>query len=150
MITDYQRYCGSGLAVLIDSWEGPLRCRRVLADRNGYYLIEEKLPLVIKFSRARKGPWTFNYQREHQIFYNELVRAFGNCVTAYICGKDGVVAVEHQQLREYLDEVFEKQESVSVRRKHNHMYSIRGRDGILSKKVSRDSFVNLIKDLLQE
>jgi len=149
MIRDYQRYCGSALAILIDNWDGPINVRRAFPDRNGYYLIEEKLPIAMKFSRSRKGPWTFNYQRENQILYNELVRVFGNCVTAYTCGTDGVVAVEHAQLRQFLDEVFEEQESVSIRRKLKQMYSIRGRDGTLNKKVARDSYVKLVRELLQ-
>ncbi len=144
MIRDYQRYCGSVLVALVDQWDGPLPIRRAFEDRNGYYLLDEKLPLAIKFSRSRKGPWTFNYQREHQILYNELVRVFGNCVTAFVCGSDGVVAVEHNQLRQILDEVFEEQESVTIRRKHKQMYAIRGRDGDLDKKVSRDSFLQLV------
>lgn len=150
MIRDYQRYCGSALMLLIDNWDGPLRIQRMFPDRNGYYLLEEKLPLVIKFSRSRKGPWTFNYQREHQVLYNELVCKFGNCVTAFTCGTDGVVAVEHSQLRQFLDEVFEEQESVSVRRKLKQMYSIRGRSGTLDNKVGRDSFFRVVRELVQK
>ena len=137
------------MAILIDKWDGPIKVRKAFPDRNGYYLIEERLPIAIKFSRSRKGPWTFNYQRDQQILYNELVRAFGNCVTAYTCGTDGVVAVEHLQLRQFLDEVFEQQESVSIRRKLKQMYSIRGRNGTLDKKVARDSYIKLIRELLQ-
>lgn len=149
MIRDYQRYCGSALTLLIDSWDGPLQFRRAFQDRNGYYILEERLPLAMKFSRSRKGPWTFNYKREHQVLYNELVSTFGNCVTAFVCGNDGVVAVEHTQLRQFLNEIFEEQESISIRRKLNHMYSIQGRDGSLDKKVGRDSFVKLVGGLLR-
>jgi len=148
MIRDYQRYCGSALSILIDNWKGPINIRRAFADRNGYYLLNEKLPLAVKFSRSRKGPWSFNYQREHQLLYNELVRVFGNCITAYVCGTDGVVAVEHNQLRQFLDEVFEEQENVSIKRKLKQMYSIRGRDGTLDQKVARDSYIKLVRGLL--
>jgi hypothetical protein len=149
MITDYQRYCGSALLFLIDSWEGPVNIRRLFNNRNGYYLVEEKLPLALKFSRSRKGPWSFTYHREHQVIYSRLVETYDNCVTAYICGSDGIVAVEHSQLRQFLDESVEEQENVSIRRKLNKMYSIRGRDGVLDKKVGRDSYLKLIKDILK-
>lgn len=149
MISDYLRYCGSALALLIDSWNGTITVRRLFDDRNGYYLIEEKLPLVFKYSRSRKGPWTFTYLREHQLIYKDLIDSFGNCVTAYICGTDGVVAVEHNQLRQFLDENYEEQENVSIRRKLKKMYSIKGRDGELDKKVARDSYVKLINELLK-
>ena len=122
MIRDYQKYYGAALTLLIDNWAGPLQVRKAFADKNGYYLIEEKLPLAIKFSRSRKGPWTFTYHRDHQRLYAELVRVFGNCVTAYICGTDGVVAVEHKQLRQFLDDEFEEQENVLIRRKLKQMY----------------------------
>jgi len=83
------------------------------------------------------------------MLYNELVRVFGNCVTAFVCGNDGVVAVAHDQIRQFLNEDFEEQESVSIRRKLHHMYSIRGRHGSLDKKVGRDSFVKLVGGLLR-
>lgn len=150
MIRDYQKYFGSALTLLVDNWEGPIQIRKIINGRNGYYLIEEKLPLAIKYSRSRKGPWSFTYHREHQVLYYDLISTYGNCVTAYICGADGVVAVEHNQLRMFLNEIFEEQESVSIRRKLNHMYSIRGRDGNLDNKVARDSYVKLIRDLLNK
>ena len=149
MIPDYQRYHGAALTLLIDNWDSPIRVRRAFSDRNGYYVFEEKLPLVIKFSRSRKGPWIFTYQREHQLRYDKLVCMFRNCVTAYVCGTDGVVAVEDSQLRQFLDGVVEEQESISIRRKLRHQYSIRGRNGTLDKKVSRDSYVKLVRDLLE-
>lgn len=148
MIRDYQRYFGSALTLLIDSWDGPLKIRKSFGDKNGYYLLEERLPLAIKFSRSRTGPWSFTYHLDHQRLYAELVRVFGNCVTAYVCGTDGIVAVEHRQLRQFLDDVFEEQESVSIRRKLKHMYSIKGRNGTLDKKVARDSYVKLVRELL--
>jgi len=149
MIRDYQRYYGSALTLLLDRWEGSISLKKLFDDRNGYYLIEERLPLSIKFSRSKKGPWTFTYHRAHQVMYTQLVESYGNCVTAYVCGTDGVVAVQHTQLRQFLDDVYEEQENVSIRRKLNHMYSIKGRDGVLDKKVSRDSYVTLISDLLR-
>ncbi len=129
MITDYQRYSGSAIGMLIDNIGMPVMVRRAFDDRNGYYIINEKLPLLIKFSRSRKGPWNFNYQKEHQLFYNELVKTFGECLTAYVCGKDGVPAVDHKQKRQFLDDKFEDQESVSIRRRFGKMYSFKGRDG---------------------
>ena len=148
MITDYQTYCGSALGRLIDNIGIPLTVRRAFTDRNGYYILNEKLPMLIKYSRSRKGPWIFNYQKEHQLFYNELVRAFGECLTAYVCGKDGVPAVNQMQKRQFLDEVFDDQETVSIRRRLRKMYSIKGRDGELDGKVSRDSLVTLTREHL--
>jgi len=149
MIRDYQRYYGSALTILIDNWDGSLKIEKLHDDRNGYYLLDGKLPLAIKFSRSRKGPWSFTYHRDHQILYDELADRYGNCITAFVCGADGVVAVEHSQLRQVLDDVFDEQEYVSIRRRHNKMYSIKGRDGTLDKKVARDSFVRLTSELLK-
>lgn len=148
MIRDYQRYYGSALVILIDSWDASLKVRRIFDHRSGYYLLEDKLPLAIKFSRSRKGPWSFTYHRANQLLYDELVNSYGNCVTAFVCGTDGVVAVQHCQLRKLLDDVYEEQENVSIRRRFNRMYSIRGRDGKLDTKIARDSYVKLVAELL--
>ncbi|MEZ5922020.1 MAG: hypothetical protein R3C60_11795 [Parvularculaceae bacterium] len=148
MIRDYQRYYGAALVHLLDQCGGPLSVRKAFADRNGYYVLEERLPLSIKFSRSRMGPWVFTFHREHQVLQNELVKHFGVGITAFVCGTDGVVALDHQQLRLCLDDNFEEQENISIRRKLRHMYSVRGRDGSLEEKISRDSFSKLVRNLL--
>ncbi len=67
---------------------------------------------------------------------------------AIVSGNDGIVALTDSQIRQILDDSFEEQESISVRRKLNHMYSVKGSNGELSRKVSRDSLMSTLASLL--
>lgn len=141
MIPDYARYYGSAFTYIIDQCGKAISIEKLAQDVQGFYLLDGKLPIYVKFSRSRRGPWSFNFQRDHQTEYQKLVRTYGECITALVCGADGIVALKDAQLRQILDEVFDEQESVSVRRKLNHMYSVRGSNGELSQKVSRQSLL---------
>jgi hypothetical protein len=150
MLPDYGRYYGSALTHIVDQIGKAILIEKVSMSPQGFYLLNKRAPLYIKFSRSRKGPWSFNFRRDHQIQYRQLVEAYGDCVTALVCGKDGIVALNDAQIRQILDDHLDEQEIVSVRRKLNHMYSVNGSNGELSQKVSRDSLMSLLCVLLEE
>lgn len=139
MIKDANRYYGSVLSALVDAAPSGLRMRKLNTKTAGFYLVEERIPIYIKYSTSRKGPWVFNFQLSHQEAENCLFREYGLCVIIFVCGKDGIAAIEHSNFRKILDDEFEEQESVVIRRKHNEMYCIRGTNGSLERKVSRSS-----------
>lgn len=148
MLPDYGRYYGSALTHIVDQHGKPVVIEKLSTGVQGFYLLNGKAPLYIKFSRSRKGPWSFNFRRDHQIQYRQLVETYGDCITALVCGKDGIVALNDAQIRQILDDRLGDQESVSVRRKLNHMYSVNGSNGELSQKISRDSLMSLLDVLL--
>jgi hypothetical protein len=148
MLPDYGRYYGSALTHIVDHCLTPLTVSRLNLGVQGYYLLNGRLPLYLKFSRNRKGPWTFTFHRDHQVQYQKVVSEYGDCVLALICGRDGIVALSFAQVREVLDDQFEGQEGISVRRKLKHMYSIGGTNGKLAGKVARDSLLQHVSRLL--
>lgn len=150
MLPDYGRYYGSALTHIVDQYGKAVSIEKLSVGVQGFYLLNGKSPLYIKFSRSRKGPWAFNFRRDHQTEYQQLVKTYGDCITALVCGKDGIVALNDGQMRQILDQDFEEQESVSVRRKLNHMYSVKGSNGELSQKVSRDSLMSHLGGLVVE
>ncbi|UPJ97396.1 hypothetical protein [Bradyrhizobium sp. 172] len=150
MLPDYGRYYGSVLTHIVDHYGKAVSIEKLAVGVQGFYLLNGKSPLYIKFSRSRKGPWSFNFRRDHQTEYQHLVKNYGDCITALVCGKDGIVALNDVQMRQILDQDFEEQESVSVRRKLNHMYSVKGSNGELSQKVSRDSLMSHLGALVAD
>lgn len=150
MLPDYARYYGSALTHIIDQFGKEVTIEKLSVGVQGFYLLNQKVPLYIKFSRSRKGPWSFNFHRDHQIQYRRLVENYTNCITALVCGKDGIVALDDTQIRQVLDDKLDEQEGVSVRRKLNHMYSVYGSNGELSQKVSRDSLISHLANILGE
>lgn len=148
MLPDYGRYYGSALTHIVDHCLTPVTISRLDVGVQGYYLLNGKIPLYIKFCRNRKGPWGFTFQRDHQLQYQRIVDEYGDCILALVCGKDGIVALGFTQVREVLNDQFEEQEGISVRRKLKHMYSVGGTNGKLSGKVARDSLMQHVSRLL--
>jgi hypothetical protein len=83
----------------------------------------------------------------HQERQREIFGTHGECVTAFVCGRDGIVALPYTELQKLLDANFEPQEAVSIRRRHNHMYQIKGHTGTLDRKISRNSLFEILKGL---
>ena len=95
MISDTSRYHGSFLALLLDRVGDPISLRRLRDAGSGYYLIDETVPICLKATAKRKGPWTFNFSRSHQEVLEALFRRYGTLVICLICGKDGVARFEY-------------------------------------------------------
>lgn len=149
-ISDATRYYGAVLCAVIKNFEGGVCLKPALPTVQGAYLLGGRIPLYIKYSKSRRGPWTFNFHHDHQLACESLAQKFGDCITVFVCGTDGMPAVNYVQLREFLDHEFDEQESVSVRRKHGHMYAISGKNGRLAGKVGRGSLISLVETALTD
>lgn len=145
MLPDYGRYYGSVFTRIFEHHERAISIQKMDATTQGFYLLDERIPLYIKFSRNRKGPWSFNFQRDHQVKFRELVERYGDCIVALVCGTDGIVALNDTRMKQLFDHQIGEQESIVVRRKLNQMYGVSGSDGELSQKLSRDSLLELLE-----
>lgn len=150
MIPDYGKYYGCVFSTLIENWSTPHTISKIEIGMQGVYLIDNCVPLFIKFSRNRKGPWTFTFQTDHQALCKVLAEQFADCIVALVCGSDGIVALKHQHFQEVLETNLNGPESIIVRRKLRHMYSVGGTSGRLATKVSRESLILLVEELLSE
>ena len=144
MITDTAHYHGSFFFTVLEGLDQALSIKRMHEYGIGCYLLAGVLPVYIKHSKSRKGPWTFNFFQAHQEIQRELFEDFGECLTVMICGKDGIVGLLMAEFRQVLNEEFEEQESVTIRRRLNKMYHVKGRDGELDARVGRNSVINKI------
>lgn len=146
MISDTARYHGSFFSLLFDTACESMEVKKLADHGVGYYLLGGCVPVYLKHSTRRKGPWTFNFFRSHQEAQKTLFETYGECFTCMICGKDGVAGLSMDEFRQVLDGNFEEQECVSVRRRLKTMYQIKGRDGELERRVGRRSvFEELIE-----
>ncbi|WP_171182260.1 hypothetical protein [Ruegeria sp. HKCCD8929] len=139
MISDTARYHGSFFTLLFDEVDQPLIVERLSEYGVGCYLLAERIPVYLKHSTKRKGPWAFNFFRSHQVAQQTLFEKYGECFTCMICGQDGIAGLSMAEFRQVLDGNFEEQECVSVRRRLKTMYHIKGRDGELENRVARRS-----------
>jgi hypothetical protein len=148
MISDAARYYGSALIRVIESCPGPISIDKVDQKSAGFFILNQRLPVYIKYSTQRRGPWLFTFHREHQQRQQHLFDIYSEIVTILVCGRDGIVALAYVDFRKLLDHVFEEQESISVRRQHNQMYTVSGRDGSLDRRVSRGSLAVVLEKSL--
>lgn len=144
MIPNAYRYYGSVISFVLDLLAEPINIRRLLSKHAGFYLLNESLPMYIKYSTSRKGPWTFSFRRAHQELEDHLCDVHGQCVVVFVCGRDGIVALTHIDFRRLLDGLSEDQEAVTIKRKHNEMYQVRGHNGVLGWKLSRNSLDEIL------
>lgn len=150
MITDANKFYGAVFSKVIDFSDEAISIQRISVDHAGFYIVQKKIPIYIKYSTSRRGPWTFNFHKKHQEFQEDIYLRHGECVTVFVCGKDGIAALRHCEFRKIIDHMFEEQEAVTIRRRHNQMYCIRGTNGTLDRKISRSSLEEAFKKIEQE
>lgn len=150
MISDANRYYGAVISTILDLSENEVCIKKVPEACAGFYLINDTLPVYIKYSTSRRGPWAFNFQETHQEYQQFLYRKYDECIVAFVCGKDGIAALTHESFRIVLDDFFDHQESVTIRRKHNEMYRVRGKDGVLERRVSRSSLEDILEQTINQ
>ena len=105
--------------------------------------------LYLKSSRKRRTPWRFAFHRTHQEELNRLKAENNGVYIGFICGDDGIAAIEFKTLKLVLDDEFGDQETVAVRRNPGEMYRLTGSDGSLKNAVSRSGFPSEIVETLK-
>ena len=110
MISDTARSHGAFFVLLFDEIEKPVSVEKISECGTGYYLLDSKVPVYLKLSSRRKGPWQFNFFQSHQLAQHDLFVKYGECFTCLVCGCDGIVGLSMREFREVLDTNFEEQE----------------------------------------
>lgn len=112
-----------------------------LTDVSGSYRSASiSVALYLKSSRKRRTPWRFAFHRIHQEELNRLKSENDVVYVGFICGDDGIAAIDFRTLKLLLDDEFGDQETVAVRRNPGEMYWLTGSDGSLKNAVSRSGF----------
>ena len=145
MITLASKYYGAVFAYILNKWGEGIEIQRIKSKSSGFYLIDKKIPIYIKYSTQRRGPWTFTIQPDQAKVYDQLFRKYKCCVFAFVCGNDGIVALDFFEFNCVFSSEFEQQGSIMIRRKLRHMYQINGRDGELDRKISGSSLIKLLE-----
>ena len=102
--------------------------------------VKSSVGLFIKISNKRLSPWRYSFDKVHQDEIYELYKNYGEVFIAFVAADDGIACVNFLQLKTFLDEQHDEQEWVSVSRKRNENYRIKGNDGSLERPLARNSF----------
>lgn len=150
MISDTARYHGCVFHYLISRASAPLKIAYLEHGSSDFYIINGVVPLHIKYSTSRKGPWAFSFKPQHHRYIDELHSSYGDCLVGFVCGYDGIAGLRHNELRSMLVEGSTNQAGLTIRRKTNEMYQIKSEYALLPGKVSMNSLAEKLRDRLNE
>lgn len=107
----------------------------------GYAVNDDKF-LFIKYTTKEKSPWRFTFDKEDIGRCANMTKDYrGGVILGFVCGSDGVCAIDWTQGQELLGE---KPGWVAASRKHNHSYTVWGANGELRRKISLGRWPELI------
>jgi len=151
MIKEYEFYHGAVFTRLMNSCS-PELCITAYSGKNynSYRLGagNRSAGLYIKYSTKRLAPWSFTFTAENQYEILEMKLALDEVFLILVCGQDGIVTLNYQEIKQILDDNYHPTEWVSVTRRKNQMYAVKGKDGALDFKVGDAEFSRKILDYL--
>jgi hypothetical protein len=150
MISNNSKYYGAVFVSLIDVYNGSLGIRKIVDNKSGFYILNDKLPILLKYSTKRTNPWSFSFDTEVLVQVENLFSKYRQCLIIFICGADGIISLNHTEFTEIINIETNRSKRIGISRKLKEMYSVLGSDGTLKRKVSQKSlYDNLEKYLCQ-
>jgi hypothetical protein len=118
-----------------------LRCRSIRKLSNFGYVVNDDTFVFIKYTTKARSPWRFTFDQEDIDRCAHMSGEHRRSVFGFVCGGDGVCAVDWIQGRDLLGT---KPGWIAAARKHNHSYSVWGSKGELKRKVSLGKWPALV------
>jgi len=106
-----------------------------------------KLGIYIKHSSARRSPWRYSFKDFHILELDILKEECDELFIILVAGDDGIACINTAKLSQILSGNF-NDSSIAISRKLNESYRVSGSDGILSTPLAKNSFPNLLKNLI--
>lgn len=127
MIPDYKFYHGAALGELIDISPvdiivGELREQ----GRLGSYILDNRIGMHVKHSTARLTPWQFTLTLSNMADCAELRRRFQTVFVVFVCGSDGIVALDLFEVVSLINGASGDQAWLRIERRRGKWYSVYG------------------------
>jgi hypothetical protein len=148
MISNNSKYYGAVFVSMVDFYNDSLGIRRIVDDKSGFYILNDKLPILLKYSTKRTNPWSFSFDLEVLTQIETLVNKYGQCLVILICGIDGIISLDYSEFAEIINIGSNESKRIGVSRKLKEMYSVLGSDGVLKRKVSQKSLNDNLRKYL--
>ncbi|NMH28720.1 hypothetical protein [Flavobacterium silvaticum] len=140
MIKEFEFYHGVVLSKLVHYDGNEVKIKLYPSPTNASYILNNNIGLYIKHSTKRMSPWRFTFQRDHQDEIAEMAKRQSEMFLLLVCGEDGIVVLNFQELKVILDHFHQETEWISATRTKNTEYTIKGSDGKLKYKVGKKDF----------
>jgi hypothetical protein len=141
MIKEYEIYHGSVLSRVLHAVSEDVILKALTAYGNLAYLVNQTTVLYIKYSSKRLSPWSFSFSCAHHDDILSLNKQFGRLVLALVCGKDGIVTIDFEELQHLLGSPTEKGASINCQRRRLEMYTVKGTAGELTTKIGDNHLI---------
>jgi hypothetical protein len=107
-----------------------------------YFLINNSIYLLLKYSAKGRSPWSFTFACEEQASLTERAIEL-TTVIGLVCGADGVAALQYETFRSIATP---KQTPLHIAcyRDHGEHYEVNGPDGRLSRKISPSTWQRIL------
>lgn len=99
-----------------------------------FFLLNNRLIALLKFSTKGRSPWGFTFGPEEQSLLDGE-SAHSEVVIGLICGSDGVAALKYPEYRSLVSPQTSMPIHLSCYRQHREHYQVRGPLGVMSAKV---------------
>jgi hypothetical protein len=140
MIKDFEFYHGAVFTKLIQYCDKPLNISSFPTSTNASYIINDSVGIYIKHSSKRMSPWSFTLKKAHQEEIYQMKNLLKEVFLVMVCGEDGIIALNFQELKKILDEEHGQVEWIRASRNKRKEYSVNGSDGGLNYKISKNEF----------
>lgn len=140
MLREIELYHGAALAYLLRQGQGAISFELLKWDRSfNSYCVGKRRGVYLKYSTKRLPPWRFAFTDEQVKEFRRLREAYSDAVIGLICGNDGIVGLDDNEVRILLGEECAGG-WISVQRGAGKQYRVEGSQGTLKGTIGRQSF----------
>ncbi len=130
-------YHGAAIVRLLDDE----RCLAVRKYGLFGYIVNDSIFVLLKYTTKARTPWGFTFDQEEVGRYSKMNLLYPRVVLGFICGDDGVCALEWSQASGLLAG---NPGRIAVGRKHNKQYDVWGSAGGLKGKIALNRWPSLL------
>jgi hypothetical protein len=138
MIPEYKFYHGAVLAELVHRCAIPMQIDELHeVGRLSSYVLDSRVGVQIKHSRARLRPWHFTFTKLNISELQDLCHSFARVYVVLVCNTDGMVCLDIEEFLATLGSGESDQGWIRVDRPRGKWYEVSGGKTTVAKKLPR-------------
>jgi hypothetical protein len=149
VIREIERSHGVVLARLIRGSRNALAAVTVTSVGRSSYVVGGLVGLYVKHSTSRLTPWSFSFQRDHQLELQSLSEHCGAVFVILVCGSDGIVCISAAELARIFDSEHQPVEWVKASRRKREKYLVTSSDDRRGVRIADSDFPSRVLGALQ-
>lgn len=140
MIREIEHYHGAILARLVRAARDDLATISLTSSGRSSYVVGGTVGLYVKHSTSRLTPWSFSFQRDHQLELRSLSESCAAVFVVLVCGSDGIVCLSASELARIFDSEHQPAEWVKASRRKREKYLVTSSDDRRGVRIADSDF----------